>query len=571
MNGYLKQSTASQVRAIGPFVDDTDFKTLETALTIANTDVKLKKNGGTAASKNSGGATADSTTGMYHLTWDATDTNTVGELSVSIKISGALVYFCNYTVLEEVVYDMLFGASATGFISDITRSSQTSVDTLATYVDTEVAAIKTKTDQLPANTTTEFATLNTKLNTIDDFVDTEVAAIKVTTDKLDTALELDGAVYRYTANALELAPISGSTGNGGTLRFDDIWKWTTAGSVSSGQIRGNVTDWNIITELWIHNVTNGTTNLSAYLRVIKADDTVRVQQENNPAIWNSYLVTGAVVDMTTWVKIPVTLRAGASASPPATATNCLVSVFRPNNLDWSDAEREQIRHRIGIDGTATAPAATPSLALQTTSTSIKTVTDKVDTALVVDGAVYQYTANALELGPAGGGGGSGDASQATLLAVKAKTDALPSDPADASDIAASFATVNGTLSTISGYVDTEVAAIKAKTDNLPTDPADASDIAASFTTVNTKLDAIASGAPLDATELNAIADALLKRDWTAVTGEASYSVLQALRMLRNVWNTTGGTLSVKKEDGTTNAWTRVLSTDAAADPIIGAS
>jgi hypothetical protein len=34
----------------------------------------------------------------------------------------------------------------------------------------------------------------------------------------------------------------------------------------------------------------------------------------------------------------------------------------------------------------------------------KTILDKVDTGLVVDGAVYQFTANMLELGPAGGGG-----------------------------------------------------------------------------------------------------------------------------------------------------------------------
>lgn len=67
-----------------------------------------------------------------------------------------------------------------------------------------------------------------------------------------------------------------------------------------------------------------------------------------------------------------------------------------------------------------------------------------------------------------------------VAAIKAKTDNLPTDPADASDIAASFATVNATLATIAGYIDTEVAAIKAKTDNLPIDPADASDIAASF-------------------------------------------------------------------------------------------
>lgn len=43
---------------------------------------------------------------------------------------------------------------------------------------------------------------------------------------------------------------------------------------------------------------------------------------------------------------------------------------------------------------------------------------------------------------------------------------FPSDPADASDIAASFSAVNGTLTTIAGYIDTEVAAIKAKTDQL---------------------------------------------------------------------------------------------------------
>ena len=34
----------------------------------------------------------------------------------------------------------------------------------------------------------------------------------------------------------------------------------------------------------------------------------------------------------------------------------------------------------------------------------KTILDKVDSGLVVDGAVYQFTANMLELGPAGGGG-----------------------------------------------------------------------------------------------------------------------------------------------------------------------
>jgi hypothetical protein len=64
-----------------------------------------------------------------------------------------------------------------------------------------------------------------------------------------------------------------------------------------------------------------------------------------------------------------------------------------------------------------------------------------------------------------------------VAAIKAKTDNLPTDPADASDIATSFTTVNGKLDAIDDYVDTEmaavlaavdteVAAIKAKTDQL---------------------------------------------------------------------------------------------------------
>jgi hypothetical protein len=44
------------------------------------------------------------------------------------------------------------------------------------------------------------------------------------------------------------------------------------------------------------------------------------------------------------------------------------------------------------------------------------------------------------------------------------------------------------LDAVDDYVDTEVAAIKAKTDNLPTDPADASDIAAAFTALTTKVE-----------------------------------------------------------------------------------
>ncbi len=76
--------------------------------------------------------------------------------------------------------------------------------------------------------------------------------------------------------------------------------------------------------------------------------------------------------------------------------------------------------------------------------------------------------------------------KADTAAVKIKTDNLPSDPADASDVAGSFTTVNATLATIAGYIDTEVAAIKAKTDLIPAAPAAVADIP----TANANADAL---------------------------------------------------------------------------------
>ena len=46
------------------------------------------------------------------------------------------------------------------------------------------------------------------------------------------------------------------------------------------------------------------------------------------------------------------------------------------------------------------------LATASALAAAKTILDKVDTGLVVDGAVYQFTSNMLELGPSGGGGSS---------------------------------------------------------------------------------------------------------------------------------------------------------------------
>ncbi len=116
------------------------------------------------------------------------------------------------------------GINASGHLSRVTL-----VDTITNYtgntpqtgdvfplVSTEIADIKTKTDNLPSDPAdasdiaSAFATVNITLATIAGYIDNEVGSIKTVTDKLDTTLEVDGDVYRYTSNALEQTPTGGS-------------------------------------------------------------------------------------------------------------------------------------------------------------------------------------------------------------------------------------------------------------------------------------------------------------------------------------------------------------------------
>ncbi len=79
-----------------------------------------------------------------------------------------------------------------------------------------------------------------------------------------------------------------------------------------------------------------------------------------------------------------------------------------------------------------------------------------------------------------------------VAAIKAKTDNLPTDPADESNIQAAIANlltyVDTEVAAILAAVDTEIAAIKAKTDNLPSDPADESLLEAAIADLKTYVD-----------------------------------------------------------------------------------
>lgn len=102
----LKQSTAATI-VLGPFVDQTDGYTAETALTIAQADVRLSKNAGTFAQKNNATSCTHMENGYYSCPLSTTDTDTLGQLHVAVNETGALPVWRTFTVVPANAYESL--------------------------------------------------------------------------------------------------------------------------------------------------------------------------------------------------------------------------------------------------------------------------------------------------------------------------------------------------------------------------------------------------------------------------------------------------------------------------------
>lgn len=114
---FLRQST-SQVIRFGPALDITDGVSEETALTLAQADMRLSKDGGAFAQKNAAGNATHDSDGWYSTTLNATDTDTVGILKLNVhQPANMLPIWETFYVIEEAIYDLLYGAGSTGLVT----------------------------------------------------------------------------------------------------------------------------------------------------------------------------------------------------------------------------------------------------------------------------------------------------------------------------------------------------------------------------------------------------------------------------------------------------------------------
>lgn len=190
---------------------------------------------------------------------------------------------------------------------------------------------------------------------------------------------------------------------------------------------------------------------------------------------------------------------------------------------------------------------------------------------------------------------------ATIIQINSKTANLPANPASVTDIPTSAQNAAATRDVSNATPAAGSLGADVKAGSLATDPW-SSNLPGSYpagtagSIIGSRLDASVSsrlatnaitlnggavtvgtnndktGYSLAAGQDNLIVDAILKRDWQAISGEATYSILQALRFLRCRWQVKpDGTLEVFKEDGITVAWSRNVQADPTAEPIVAIS
>lgn len=157
---YVRQSTQTDI-IIGPLVDDTDFKTAETAVAYnaAGIDVDAIKNGTkadiTLANSAGDGYWRHVANGYYALTLSTAHTETVGRLRVTFVATGVLAAWEDFQVVEEAVYDAMFAADAAGFAPAATAlTNATWTDSKAGYLDAAVTSRSTYAGADTAGTTT---------------------------------------------------------------------------------------------------------------------------------------------------------------------------------------------------------------------------------------------------------------------------------------------------------------------------------------------------------------------------------------------------------------------------------
>jgi hypothetical protein len=230
MTQWLEQLTAGTVM-IGPFVDDTDGKTAETALTISQGDILLSKNGGAFAQISGTANATHGTLGYYAVDYGTADASTLGRLKLAVHKSGALPVWHDYMIVPANTWNSLIGGTdyldvtavgtvtanvVGGTVAAVSGAVIVSAGTVTTVTDPVTVTGGTVTVSgavTVSGGTVDVATTVTDPVTVSAGT---VTAVSGTVTASLAARTVEGSIDEIEAWRVALAALAGKTSGGGT-------------------------------------------------------------------------------------------------------------------------------------------------------------------------------------------------------------------------------------------------------------------------------------------------------------------------------------------------------------------
>lgn len=566
----LKTNTATRI-AVGPLVDPTDGKTAETALTVTGLTVdilKMDATGGGAVTRTSFSPTASGgsndmihitsdAVGMYDLELTATQLNFLGPARlVFYDVDGFLVHWIDILVVSAAFFSWKYGSTIPNVNVTQISGDSTAADNCESMFDGTgyaggTAKLKVDVDTIKTQAVTCAAGV-----TVLASVGTAATSTAQTGDAYSI---VNNGTYGNSAIKTQLADIHDTdlpavkTDTGNIVTKTNSLTFTVAGKVDS-----NVYTWNGtavatpatagVPDVNVKNVNNvSSSSVTAVNANIGTTQPINFTGTGASAYAKTDMVdiSGAAVSTST-AQIGVNaVQIGASVPGSATIGTVTNLTNAPTAGDLTATMKTSVQ-----------TACDAALVAENLDHLCKTATAGVDmTTEVTDGSIISRIISNSDTSlfvPA----------TSNLTTLKSVVDNL--HDTDIPDIHTDVGTVLTNLATVDSIIDnihdTDLPAVK-------------SDTAAILADTGTDGVVVASGSKtgyaLTSAEHTNVADALLNRDMSAVTVTNARSPINALRFLRNKWTITGTTLSVKKEDDSTEAWTATLSQDETALPITG--
>jgi hypothetical protein len=304
--------------------------------------------------------------------------------------------------------------------------------TIATYIDTEVAAIKAKTDQL---TFTIANKVDSSIQAAGDFA--QGAADKVWSTaarSLTTFGTLAADVWAVATRVLTAGTNIALAKGTGVTGFNDL---------SAAQVNAEADT--ALADVGLTGTITGRIDAA-----ISTRSTYAGADTSGTTTLLSRLTSGRATLLDNLDILMTTRLASASyTTPPTAAAN-------------ATAVRSELTTELGrIDAATSTRLATAGYTAPDNAsiTAIKGVVDKLDTAMEIDGAVYRFTTNALEQAPSGGGGGGAGLTQADVRTAIGLGSA---------NLDTQLAAISGKVDAVDDLLDTEVAVIKTDTAAIKT-------------------------------------------------------------------------------------------------------